>query len=301
MSKLGMRRRWTMWAGAATTAALVVIIVHGLLPPSPAGHGHSIWFGVGAAVLILVCSVLGLRKRWLRLRLGSVASWTVAHQTLGVLALVLALAHCQWTAGGMLTTALLACLSAVVVSGIAGTLIQLVVPKVMNRQLPHEASHDRFPVIFAEHWRRVHDIVEKACGAQPQVATALSEVEAKLGIDAPNAAGPTSERLIDETERETIASFYRSTVAAFLTAPRATHRLATAAGATLTFDAVRANVDRDFHPILQRIEDVCGEARVRFEERRFHRIFIGWQMFHIPLSTMLVVLTVIHGLTAIYY
>jgi hypothetical protein len=287
------------WLAVATTTATMAVVSHVLFPPVRPGMGRGVWLGVAAAGLILVCALFGLRKRWLRWRFGSVMAWRVAHHALGSLALVLSLVHCRLQVGGLLTTALLASLMAVVLSGIAGTVIQTIVPKMMTVQLHHEAAHDDFARLFVEYWRSVHGLVQRACGPQEREAASLKAAEKAAGIEAARAMLKPTEP--PRAAPEALVAFYRSTLMDFFRVPSTAHPLATPAGAALAFATLRANVDARWHDVVSEIEQISAEARVRVEERRLHRVMLGWQIIHIPSSILLVVLTLVHGVAGIYY
>ncbi len=61
------RARWLLGAGAVSA---VVLAAELLSAPVRGGTGRSLWLGVGAALLVLACALLGLRKRLLKLGSG---------------------------------------------------------------------------------------------------------------------------------------------------------------------------------------------------------------------------------------
>src|SRR5258706_15552193 len=75
-------------------------------------------YGLVAAGLLVLGALLGVRKKVLRLRVGSMSAWLSAHNWLGGLALFFALVHARGQLGGTLTGSLLVLLAATVATGL---------------------------------------------------------------------------------------------------------------------------------------------------------------------------------------
>ena len=112
MAGISSRATWWWIAGIVGVAAVAGEI---MLPSVRGGTGRSLWLGIAAASLLLVCGLIGPRKRLLRLRMGPIRWWNASHNALGVLTLLLGLLHCGFQWGGILTSVLLGGL--VVVAG----------------------------------------------------------------------------------------------------------------------------------------------------------------------------------------
>jgi hypothetical protein len=52
---------------------------------------------------------------------------------------------------------------------------------------------------------------------------------------------------------------------------------------------------------LDRLEELCRERRRLAEQDRLHRWLHAWLLVHVPLSAALLVLGVVHAVTALYY
>lgn len=284
--------------GMSIIAALIGVaaaMLHIVTPHVRAGVDHRLWFGVAAGALVVFASALGLRRRWLRLRVGSLVSWRHAHNVFGSLALVLALLHADMNPGGALTTVLLGALFFVWVSGVVGSVIQATVPRLMTSRLGREtASGDpRAGIIGA--WRRIHDLVVARCGPQPDEA--LVAAEARAGLSA-----PTTKEAKPEPGAAPLAEFYRTNVIELFASQRGNvGALATDAGAAISFDTLRASVDPRHHECIQEIERSIQDARAFKDEERLQRILTFWLLGHIPLGMLVLVLTLVHAAFALYY
>ncbi len=51
----------------------------------------------------------------------------------------------------------------------------------------------------------------------------------------------------------------------------------------------------------QPLLEACEERRELAEHRKLHHLLHGWLLLHVPLSFALLVLTVIHVVTAVYW
>jgi len=254
---------------------------------------------MSAAALLLVCGFLGPRKHMLRLRLGPIAAWVASHNALGLLALVLALLHCEFQRGGLLTSAMLMLLGLLVMSGLVGAVLQAHVPRVMTSRLARESGHRYFPALLAGHWRRVHDLVVGVCGPQEGAERELLRAERAAGIEArsPGDAATAS----TNPDHQAIASFYVKSVASFMRAPNARHSLASESEARLAIDALMASVDPSLHDFIAQLDEIVEEVRMCVEERRLHHLVFDWQLLHIPLAVLMVLLTAVHAFAALYY
>jgi hypothetical protein len=55
----------------------------------------------------------------------------------------------------------------------------------------------------------------------------------------------------------------------------------------------------DYHAVLAKLQHACEEARQRAAQRRIHRWLHGWLLLHVPLSIALLVLALVHIVTAL--
>lgn len=110
------------------------------------GTTAGLWFGIiGTLLMVIVGLLSALRKvpgwSWL----GSRKAWMKAHIWLGLLSVVVILAHSGFRFGGGLEKCLWIVLTAIVVSGIIGLVLQQVLPAVITRRVPEEVTFEQLP------------------------------------------------------------------------------------------------------------------------------------------------------------
>ncbi len=289
------RAGWTWLAAVVVVTGTVAM----LLPAGRGGTGRSLWLGVVAAVLLLVCALLGARKRFLRLRLGSVAAWTSAHNGLGAIALVLGLLHAQFQRGDVITTALLVTLGLVVVIGTLGLLLQAQVPRVMTARLPRETAHSEVDPIL-DQWRQLHEHLVAECGPLPDAERALRDAEEARGLSRPETVHRETARP-SGAGRRAIASFYTAEMLPLLVSSGTKGALSSTSTAQLAMDALRADVDPSLHALVAQLETTVMGLHAFIEERRLHGLVFNWQLIHIPLAMVVMLLLVVHVAAALYY
>jgi hypothetical protein len=230
--------------------------------------------GVLAAALLSFAALLGLRKRLLRVRLGSMSAWAAAHNWLGASALVLGLIHAHFRIGSTISALLVVGLTLTVVTGIIGMAIQAVVPRLLTSRFADESPLDDFEPLFVEHWQDVKDVIARgSAGREPA-----------------------------EEGRALLERFHDDTLAPFFARPLSQSTpLAHEAEASLAFDALRGSVDAGLHEAVDRIRQIVSEARLRAEEGRHRRTLQVWLPVHIAAAVVTLALVIAHALAATYY
>ena len=111
-----------LWVAIALVAVSVAIYLSqsGGQQPANGGTWQGYTIGTLGALLILWLSLLGVRKRRYRSRMGSVAGWTSAHVYLGASVIVIATLHSAGQMGLNIHTAAYVLMCAVVFSGFFG-------------------------------------------------------------------------------------------------------------------------------------------------------------------------------------
>jgi hypothetical protein len=56
-----------------------------------------------------------------------------------------------------------------------------------------------------------------------------------------------------------------------------------------------------FHAVCEKLSHLCEERRQLLLQERLHRLLHGWLVFHVPLSIVLIVLTLFHAVLALWY
>src|SRR5881275_910680 len=107
-------------------------------------------FGSISFGIFLFAGLLGLRKKVVLWRIGSVQRWLRAHIWLTLLTIPLVILHTGFRLGGPMTTLIIILYVIVMVSGIYGLILQHYVPAVMMERLPAESVYEQIPHIRAQ-------------------------------------------------------------------------------------------------------------------------------------------------------
>jgi len=114
--------------------------------------------------------------------------------------------------------------------------------------------------------------------------------------------GVTVQYGLTEAEVEPVKSFYESELLPFLKAPAdKSSRLADYTRANAAFTKLRMLVPPSVHPVIANLENVCEEERQLTRQVRLHRMLHVWLLLHIPLSLILLLLSVFHAVIALRY
>ena len=266
------------WLGAsllilgASTAMYVPYAVRAPSGPS-GGSALGLTFGVIGSVFMIFAGLLAGRKKVPIWRLGRAQSWMRGHLWLGLLSLPIILFHAGFHFGGPLTTVLMVLLIIVVASGVFGALLQHYMPNMMTTQVPSETIFEQI-----DHVRQ-----QLITGADETIATAESASTAE------ESAAP----LVD---------FYRREMRPFLESHGRKHQLLSNPDRSRSaFEGLRMLLPLGLQDAGKRLEQVCDEERQLRRQSLLHHWLHGWLMLHIPLSFALLLLGVVHAITALRY
>lgn len=101
----------------------------------PFTHGGSkmgIIYGIISLFLMLLLVFFGVRKRWYRSSWGKVENWLQSHIYLGILSLLVILAHTGFRFQDRIAIALFIVITTVIVSGIFGSILYVTVPRMLT-------------------------------------------------------------------------------------------------------------------------------------------------------------------------
>ncbi|MEP7014561.1 MAG: hypothetical protein ABI925_03895 [Verrucomicrobiota bacterium] len=199
------------------------------LTQTPSGH-HSVGgtplgltFGATAFGIFIFAGLLGIRKKVVLWRLGTLQRWMRAHIWLTLLTIPLVLFHSGFRMGGPMTTVLWFLYAIAMVSGIYGLALQHQLPRIMKERLPAETVYEQIPHIRAQLAAAAKKMRDSFAPAPPKKMDA--------GAPAPNAS-----------KSVTTGSTPMASTAAELSTPTA--RAKTATGSTIAAETVAASVDR---------------------------------------------------------
>jgi hypothetical protein len=181
-------RRHRPWLAGTLIAAGLAAVLGAAAARADVGSPGSTWPGLllggVAAALILFSSMLGLRRKLLRVPLGTMPGWLRAHIWLATLSLVCGLCHGGLRLGGFLTSALTLVLVVCVGSGMVGALLQHVLPGALSQGGSTDSIREPLRTIALLR-RRAYELVWAACGSPPEVggADAVLFKRAPGGLD----------------------------------------------------------------------------------------------------------------------
>jgi len=174
-------------------------------------------FGSIALGIFIFAALLGVRKKLVLWRIGTVQRWLRAHIWLTLLTIPLVILHSGFRFGGPMTTLLVLLYAIVMVSGIYGLALQHQMPRIMMERLPAETVYEQIPHIRAQ----LHTAAQKMRDSFKPAPSKKTDA----GAPAPNAA-----------KAATAGSAPMASTSADLSTPTA--RPKTAVGSTITAEPV---------------------------------------------------------------
>ncbi len=247
-------------------------------PNGPTGGSWpGLVYGVIGSAFMLFAGAFNWRKKFPRaMWMGSAQFWMRGHIWLGTISLPLILFHSGWRLGGLVETVLMIVVFTVWLSGVFGLVMQQYMPKSMMNRINAEAMYQQVDEVCRQ-LRMTADNDMKKCG----------------DLFEPEGANPQLTHL---------KQFYLSTVRPFLQEEyQADSGLANASEADALFDAVRNSVSPNLHADIEKLETMCNERRDLEAQRKMHGWLHIWLFVHIPLSMTLLVMGIIHVVSALWY
>lgn len=287
-------RPWLWFSIAAIVISTAVYVPYARMTVAQGGGtAVGLTFGIIALGFMIFAGLLGVRKRWRIIRIGSARVWMKAHLWLGFLALPMVLFHAAFHARGLLAFILLTLTIIVVVSGIYGAWLQHTLPTRMFREVPYETIYDQIPVIrkqlVAEAWQHATNVTQSLAPARGAGATVVMTL-----VEVPDFS----------TEVSTFDSFFAAQVEPYLQAERKPARSMTLAHPTeaaRAFDDLRKLFPPAAWPPISALEEICSEKRQLDHQIRLHHWLHAWLLIHLPISLALILLACIHAVVALHY
>lgn len=264
---------------------------HGLgLPPwlvhKPSDH-HSIGgtplgllLGTISLGIFVFAALLGVRKKLPFLPVGNVQRWLRGHIWLTLLTIPLILLHSGFRLGGPMTTTLMVLYAIVMVSGIYGLILQHKLPTMMKESLSAEIVFEQIPNVRAQ----LCVAAEKLQRSLKQQATTGSAVVAT-----------------DVSQEEVLAGFIEQRLLPYLRARHSEkYRLGHTREADEIFRHLKLGVDEVYRPRIDEMRGWCQERRLTDTQVRMQHWLHGWLFVHVPLSFLLLLMTVWHGFVTLF-
>lgn len=289
---------WAVASAGILAAAAAAYLAAISLSERPWSGGSAIGlaYGISGFGLMVFAGLLSVRKKFRIWRVGRAQAWMRGHLWLGLLSLPIILFHAGFVFGGPLTRVMMWLLIVVVISGLAGAVLQHVLPRGMFERLPMETIYEEIPHVRAQLVTESETIVAAACGAfavvsEPAAERATGDSAAKLA----------STVRIDADDSAPLREFYLTEMARFVADPDGVHPIANRVHAGQAFARLRMVLPPSFHGAVADLEDICEEERQLVRQKTLHLWLHGWLLTHIPLSFALLALAVVHIFAALRY
>ena len=244
-------------------------------------------FGVAGTLTIVLAGLLAIRKKLVRMSLGSVQFWLKGHIWLGLLSVPLILFHAAFRYGGLLENVLWWVFALVVVSGAFGLALQNILPRVMKVELSSEVIQDQIVHVCDSLRREGDQLVAEVCGSLALGSRQTSAAAAPVAV-------------VDAQEK--LGRFYLDVVRPYLNASYERtshlHRTWYADGIFSEHRRAQPETHRD---VIDRLKDLCDQRRQYHLQSQVYAWLHGWLLVHVPLSYAFGVFIVLHVVTALYY
>jgi hypothetical protein len=252
---------------------------------------------------MVYAGLLAARKKAPTWRMGRAQTWMRGHLWLGLASLPLILLHAGFSTGEALTSVLVWLLVIVIASGVAGAWLQHALPKRMLREVPMETVYEQIDHVRSQLLAEADGLVANACGKlELQVVAPSSRAglqAAASAADALSASALATTERVDAEDSAPLRDVYLREVRSFLAAPSPHHPLADAERAAHIFEKLRAMIPPALHAAVADLENICEEERQLMKQQRLHLLLHAWQLVHVPLSSALLVLSVVHIVMAL--
>ena len=290
-------RKWAVASGISLLVAAAGYAVSVSVSDRPWSGGSAIGltYGIAGFAMMVFAGLLAARKKVPIWRVGRAQTWMRGHLWLGLLSFPVILLHAGLAFGGSLTRLTMWTFVIVIISGVVGAALQHYLPRLMVVRVPMETIFEEIPHVRAQLLVEADGIVSTACGALAVVANPEAE---RTGASASKLQ--TAVR-IQADEAAPLREFYMSEMRSFIAEPDRDHPLQEQSHADQAFAGLRTLLPPAFHPAVADLENICEEERQLSRQRRLHAWLHGWLLMHIPLSFALLVLAIIHIVSALRY
>ena len=288
-------KNWAFATAGLTVVAIAIYVVaqERHFTGAFGGTTAGLFFGGCGFALIVFLNLLSLRKRFPVWRIGKSQTWMRAHLWLGILTLPVVIFHTGFMLGGRLSAVTFWLCMIVIASGFIGAILQHFLPRLMTQRVPMETIYDQIDRVQGQLLAEADALVEgvEATAAKSGVVLFKSE----------ETGAATATATILEPFAE-LRSVYQQRLRPFL-AKRGDYRnpLYQRSNAKGVFFRLRKLVPKEVHIVLDDLENICEEKRDLDRQSRMHRALHGWLLVHVPLAYGLLVLVIIHAVSAIRY
>lgn len=270
--------------------------------------------------IFVFAGLLGLRKKVVLWRMGTVQAWLRAHIWLTLLTIPLVILHTGFRLGGPMTTFLVVLYAVVMASGIYGLALQHYLPKVMKERLPAEAVYEQIPYIRSQLCRQAEKMLDSLTGplsspetsarrtgsnarsAHPAVDISLDPASIQLGratIASNETAAAASPP--DAESEMVLFNFLETHALPYLRKSRVRGMgLASRSYSEDVFRFLRLRATAGHQDLVREIQALCDERRMLDYQTRLHHWLHYWLFVHVPLSYFLILMTAWHAFLTLF-
>lgn len=303
----GSQRPWIVGTGAVGVVALgfYAVVDHFTLGMVRGGSVVGLTYGIIGSLLMIVAGLLaGHRHLPVRRWIGNRVLWLKIHIWLGLLSVVFILCHAGFRLGGKLEQLLLLVMAIVVFSGVYGLVMQRWLPQQITIHVPGEAPYHQLPRVI----EKLRDEAETLCLAildkLPKPSSSPGEQTGAKSTLLTNLLGMT--RMMNQamvSEFFQFSSFQDNEIRPFMALnPPGNSHLRNAAWQESTFAQLARlpNLNK-LQDDLNLLKHLCDERRHWLDQERYYYWLHNWLIVHVPLTVILLVLGVWHGVVSLYY
>lgn len=301
-------RPWAL-ATLAATIAVSLIYVYEFYPAwlpflpqptiaplkiTPGRTDLGIIYGSIALAIFFFAALYGWRRKRPALRVGRVQTWLRAHIWFSIFTIPLVLLHAGFVTGGLMTTLLMIIYAIVMVSGFFGLALQQILPRIMANNLPMEAIYEQIPHIRAQLLTKALAIREAAT----KIPAAL--VAAEAGATGSSEKTPTAP-VIPVFPPESVHLINESVISYLEATNGRKLPLASTQVSDVFFGRLRLLIPVELKTQVNDLQILCNERRLLDLQTIYQHWLHGWLVVHVPLSLVLLVLSVWHAVIALFF
>lgn len=253
-------------------------------------------YGSLAFLIFIFAALLGARKKKPLWRIGRVEFWLKAHIWLTLLTIPLVGFHCGWHWGSPHTTWALALYIVVMASGIFGLAMQQFMPTLMKERLPREVVFEQIPNIRKRILESLEELKKDCTPPDPSQLTGKEKAPAGRA----SLQGQVTIPEEDLKSASEILGFVKSDAESYLSARSGkAHRLAVQRESDVAFRTLKVAVSPNWSPRVDELQTWCDERRRMDLQTRLQHWLHGWLLIHVPVSLLLIVVTLWHAIVAV--
>ena len=262
-------------------------------------------FGSIAFAIFIFAGLLGLRKKIVLWRIGTVQSWLRAHVWLTLLTIPLVILHTGFRLGGPMTTLLVTLYAIVMGSGIYGLTLQHYLPRMMNERLSTETVSEQIPFIRAQLCQAAEKMRIRFAPIEAAKTTGRSMHSVTPAGDPKSAPPPlvTSAPLEsgDPASETVLVDFIDRQVLPYLHAGDSNRRrLGNRRYSEDIFRMIKLRVAPEYSSQIEEIRAWCDQRHMLDVQTRLQHWLHGWLFVHVPLSYLLIFMTAWHAFVTLF-